>query len=403
MFYPLSAFIGLRYAKASKGSHFIAFINFFSVAGIALGLMALITVLSVMNGFEGELKLRNLGITPHVLVQKKSDANFTPDSFKQIKGVIGSALQIDSEGIVQSATGLTGVMFQGIQPEVMQDLSIIAENMAIGRLSDLHKGEYGIVIGRALSIKLRLRLGDSTRLISSENSYFGPFGRIYSQRVFHVVGIFDLGSALDDKAVFMHIDDAARLLRSKTATLAQTRLFLADAFDYKSVVQTLEAQGYSSTNWRDQQGVLFDAVKMEKNMMSLMLLLIISVAAFNIVSALVMVVTEKQGDIAILLTQGMTRNNIMSIFLFNGIYNGIKGTVIGVAAGVLLVTQINNVIKLFNFPIYLSPDGQGVPTDLQWQQVVFLIVTSLILCFLASLYPAYRAVRVNPADALKYE
>jgi lipoprotein-releasing system permease protein len=142
---------------------------------------------------------------------------------------------------------------------------------------------------------------------------------------------------------------------------------------------------------------------MEKNMMSLMLLLIISVAAFNIVSALVMVVTEKQGDIAILLTQGMTRNNIMGIFLFNGIYNGIKGTAIGVVTGVLLVTQINNLITLLNLPIFLSPGGQGVPTDLQWQQVVFLIVTSLILCFLASLYPAYRAVRVNPADALKYE
>ncbi|MFT5838633.1 MAG: lipoprotein-releasing system permease protein [Flavobacteriales bacterium] len=403
MFYPLSAFIGLRYAKASKGSHFIAFINFFSVAGIALGLMALITVLSVMNGFEGELKLRNLGITPHVLVQNKPDAYVTVDTFNLIDGVVASGLQIGSEGIVQSSQGLKGVMFQGIQPDVMQRSSIIAENMLIGQLTDLVKGEYGIVIGRALSIQLNLRIGAKARLIASENSYFGPFGRIYSQRVFRVVGIFDMGSALDDKVVLMHIDDSARLLRSKTATIAKTRLFLADAFEYKSVVQTLDMQGYSSTNWRDQQGVLFDAVKMEKNMMSLMLLLIISVAAFNIVSALVMVVTEKQGDIAILLTQGMTRNSIMGIFLFNGVYNGIKGTAIGVAAGVLLVTQLNNVVKLFNLPIFLSPNGQGLPTDLQWQQVVFLIVTSLILCFLASLYPAYRAVKVNPADALKYE
>lgn len=403
MFYPLSAFIGLRYAKASKGSHFIAFINFFSVAGIALGLMALITVLSVMNGFEGELKLRNLGITPHILVKNKSAADSHPDTFKHLNEVVASAQQINSEGIVQSSKGLTGVLFQGIQPEVMQQSSVIAQNMLIGELTDLVKGEYGIIIGRALSIKLNLRIGEKARLMASENSYFGPFGRMYSQRIFRVVGIFDMGSALDDKAVLMHIDDAARLLRSKTATLAQTRLFLADAFAYKSVVQTLEQQGYSSTNWRDQQGVLFDAVKMEKNMMSLMLLLIISVAAFNIVSALVMVVTEKQGDIAILLTQGMTRNNIMGIFLFNGIYNGIKGTVIGVVAGVLLVTQINNLVRLFNLPIFLSPDGQGLPTDLQWQQVIFLIATSLILCFLASLYPAYRAVRVNPADALKYE
>ncbi|MBL4629867.1 MAG: ABC transporter permease, partial [Paraglaciecola sp.] len=196
MFYPLSAFIGLRYAKASKGSHFIAFINFFSVAGIALGLMSLIVVLSVMNGFEGELKLRNLGITPHVMVQNKSDSDIRPGMFNHIEGVIASAQQIDSEGIVQSREGLEGVMLQGIDPNAMQRLSIIADNMLVGRLTDLVKGEYGIVIGRALSIKLNLRIGQQARLISSENSYFGPFGRIYSQRVFRVVGIFDMGSAL---------------------------------------------------------------------------------------------------------------------------------------------------------------------------------------------------------------
>ncbi|WP_299071746.1 lipoprotein-releasing ABC transporter permease subunit [uncultured Paraglaciecola sp.] len=403
MFYPLSAYIGLRYAKASKGSHFIAFINFFSVAGIALGLMALITVLSVMNGFEGELKLRNLGITPHILVQHNTHKAMDAPKFADIEGVMASTQQIESEGIVQSSQGLKGVIFQGIEPDKMQLSSVIAQNMLMGKLSDLVKGEYGIIIGRALSIKLNLRMGEKARLISSQNSYFGPFGRIYSQRIFRVVGIFDMGSALDDKAVFMHIDDTAKLLRSRTEKLAQTRLFLADAFEYKSVVQALAKQGFSSTNWREKQGVLFDAVKMEKNMMSLMLLLIISVAAFNIVSALVMVVTEKQSDIAILLTQGMTRSNIMNIFLFNGVYNGVKGTVIGAAAGILLVSQINNVIKLFNLPIFLSPDGQGLPTDLQWPQVVILIVTSLILCFVASLYPAYRAVRVNPANALKYE
>ena len=172
MFYPLSAFIGLRYAKASKGSHFIAFINFFSVAGIALGLMALIVVLSVMNGFEGELKLRNLGITPHILVNNKPDATIIPDAFNLIEGVVASAQQIDSEGIVQSSQGLKGVLFQGIQPDVMQDSSIIADNMLIGQLTDLVKGEYGIIIGRALSIKLNLRIGGKARLIASENSYF---------------------------------------------------------------------------------------------------------------------------------------------------------------------------------------------------------------------------------------
>jgi lipoprotein-releasing system permease protein len=402
MFYPLSAFIGLRYAKASKGSSFIAFINFFSVAGIALGLMSLITVLAVMNGFEGELKLRNLGITPHILVDTNQHNTHITD-FKDLEGVVTSALHLESEGLVQSAQGLKGVMFQGVEPEVMQKTSVIAENMLIGKLTDLIKGEYGVVIGRALSIKLQLRVGDKARLISSENSFFGPFGRIYSQRVFTVVGIYDMGSALDDKVVLLNIDDASRLMRDKKQDLVKTRLFLQDAFDYQNVTNQLLTMDYSSTSWRTQQGALFDAVKMEKNMMSLMLLLIIAVAVFNIVSALVMVVTEKQGDIAILLTQGMTRKSVMGIFLFNGAYNGIKGTLIGVVAGVLLVSQINNLLDIFNIPVFLGPNGQGLPIDLQWPQVILLVSVSLLLCFVASLYPAYRALNVNPATALKYE
>ncbi|MEP1385500.1 MAG: lipoprotein-releasing ABC transporter permease subunit [Paraglaciecola sp.] len=403
MFYPVSAFIGLRYAKASKGSHFIAFINFFSVVGIALGLMALITVLSVMNGFEGELKLRNLGITPHILVDPLEDPKAENIDFESIPSVLVASEFIESEGLIQSSQGLQGVIFQGVQPSVMEQSSIIAENMLVGQFSNLKQGEYGVIIGRALSLKLNLRVGEKARLLASENSYFGPFGRMYSQRVFKVVGIFSMSSALDDKVVMLHINDAARLLRGSTQHLAKTRLFLDDAFNYKEVVQVLKSNGYQSTNWRDRQGVLFDAVKMEKNMMSLMLLLIIAVAAFNIVSALVMVVSEKQGDIAILLTQGMTRSQVMWIFLFNGAYNGIKGTLIGVLLGVLTVSQINNIIVLLNIPIYFGANGQGLPIDLQWPQVVFLIGTSLVLCFLASVYPAIRAVKVEPAQALKYE
>ncbi|MCF2946999.1 lipoprotein-releasing ABC transporter permease subunit [Paraglaciecola aquimarina] len=403
MFYPLSASIGLRYARASKGSSFIAFINLFSVAGIALGLMSLITVLAVMNGFEGELKLRNLGITPHLLVETTQGHSPQNKEFTDIPGVLASAPHLESEGLIQSAQGLKGVMFQGIEPSQMQSSSVIGQNMLVGQLTDLVKGEYGIVIGRALSIKLQLRVGDKARLIASENSYFGPFGRIYSQRIFTVKGIFDMASALDDKVILMNISDATRLLRDKNQALVKTRLFLYDAFDYQNVENKIQEWGYSSISWRVQQGALFDAVKMEKNMMSLMLLLIIAVAAFNIVSALVMVVSEKKSDIAILLTQGMTRKNVMSIFLFNGAYNGIKGTFIGLVLGVLLVHQINNLLVLFKIPVFLGPNGQGLPVDLQWPQVAVLVAVSLILCFAASLYPAYKALNVSPAKALKYE
>ena len=401
MHYPLSAFIGMRYAKAAKGSHFIAFINFFSVVGIAVGLTALITVLAVMNGFEGELKLRNLGLTPHIMVVHQDEQ--VPADFNQIAGVKAQTEQLDFEGLVQSSSALQGVMVQGVEPQAMQQHSVIADNMLIGSLQNLHAGQYGVVIGHALARKLNLSVGEKTRILAAKNSFFGPFGRIYNQRVFTVVGIYNMASALDDKVILLNIDDAAKLVRSSVAQSAQTRLFLDDAFAYKPIVEQLQADGYSTSDWRTQQGALFDAVKMEKNMMSLMLLLIIAVAAFNIVSALVMVVTEKQGDIAILLTQGMTRSKVMQIFLFNGVYNGLKGTLWGLIGGLLLVYQLNNLIQLLNIPIYLGPNGQGLPVQLEWHQVLTLIATSLLLCFLASLYPAYRSVKVDPAKALKYE
>jgi lipoprotein-releasing system permease protein len=403
MYYPLSAFIGLRYAKAAKGSHFIAFINLFSVIGIALGLMALLTVLAVMNGFEAELKLRNLGITPHILVHHSDKTSVEQRDYTLIPEVSAQAEQIDYEGLVQSPSALQGVMIQGVEPQVMNLHSVIADNLLVGSLSNLVAGQYGVVIGHALARKLNLTMGEKTRLFAAKNSFFGPFGRTYNQRLFTVVGIFNMASALDDKVVLLNIDDAAKLIRSTTPEVSETRLFLNDAFNYLPIVQQLNAEGLKTTDWRTQQGALFDAVKMEKNMMSLMLLLIIAVAAFNIVSALVMVVTEKQGDIAILLTQGMTRAKVMQIFLFNGLYNGVKGTLWGLFGGLLLVYQLNNMIELFNLPIYLGPNGQGLPIKLEWQQVLILVATSLGLCFMASLYPAYRAVKIEPARALKYE
>jgi lipoprotein-releasing system permease protein len=403
MFHPVSAFIGLRYAKASKGNHFIAFINFFSVVGIALGLMSLITVLAVMNGFESQLKQRVLGITPHILVDTRDHDVMVVQELEGIDGVLASSRFIEAEGVLQSTRGLEGILIQGVEPGVMSQHSVIAQNMLIGKLDTLVAGQYGVVIGRALSLKLNLHIGDRARLLAAGASIYSPVGRIPSQRIFTVSGIYEVGSELDGKVVLLHIKDAANLLRSKVSKLSQTRLFLDDAFDYQSVLQAIQPLALPSDNWRSRQGPLFDAVKMEKNMMALMLLLIIAVAAFNIVSALVMVVTEKQGDIAILLTQGMSRIQVLSIFLFNGTYNGIKGTVFGVSAGVILVSQINNIISLLGIPILLGADGQSLPVELHWQEVLVLVFFSLILCFVSSLYPAYRAVKVDPARALQYE
>jgi lipoprotein-releasing system permease protein len=349
------------------------------------------------------LKDRILGIAPHVVVDTRGKNAQTISSLSQLPGVTATSDFIESEGVVQSSRSLEGVMIQGIEPQTTHEHSIIAQNMLVGQITDLTPGSYGIIVGRALSTRLGLRVGEQTRILSAQGSVFGPFGQMPSQRLFTVVGVFDVGSELDAKVILMNINDSAKLMRNKVSRIAQTRLFLQDPFEYKTVVDKVTELGLKSDDWRTRQGPLFDAVKMEKNMMALMLLLIIAVAAFNIVSALVMVVTEKKGDIAILLTQGLSRGRIMQVFLFNGLYNGIKGTLFGAAGGLLLVSQLNNLLSLLNVPIMAATGGAGLPIVMHWHQVAMLILFSLLLCFAASIYPAYRAVKVDPASALKYE
>lgn len=232
-------------------------------------------------------------------------------------------------------------------------------------------------------------------------SIYTPLGRIPSQRLVTVSGFYAVGSQMDDKVIFMALDDLKRLMRQAPGSPSDTRLFLSDAFNYQQVVSQLDAEGFSSDNWRERQGPLFDAVKMEKNMMFMMLLLVIAVAAFNIVSALVMVVTEKQGDIAILQTQGMAPGYVMLVFVLNGIFNGIKGALAGLILGVGITLQLNNILDLLQINLALSVDGHGIPIDLRWHQVVTVTVFSLVLCLVASIYPAYRAMRVQPASALQ--
>ncbi|QJR79506.1 lipoprotein-releasing ABC transporter permease subunit [Alteromonas pelagimontana] len=397
MFHPISAFIALRYSTAGKHNSFVSFINFFSVAGIALGLMALIVVLSVMNGFEDQLKQRILGIVPHIVVL--ADADDIPE-LATLPGVTKTMAYTETEGVVQAKTGLRGVQIQGIEPEKMEQ-SIVARHLSIGRFTDLKSGDFRVIVGRALALQLDIHPGDTLRLLITGASVYTPFGRLPSQRLVTVSGIYNVGSQMDDKVLFMHLDDLTRLLRQAPDSAVHTRLFLADAFDYQLTLDALPLSEQQVENWRERQGPLFDAVKMEKNMMFMMLLLIIAVAAFNIVSALVMVVTEKQGDIAILQTQGMNGRKIMSIFILNGLFNGLKGAGIGLVLGVVVASQLNLLLSIMELPLALSADGQGVPVDLRWTQVLGVTFFSLLLCVVASLYPASRAMRVNPATALQ--
>jgi lipoprotein-releasing system permease protein len=341
MFQPVSLFIGLRYSRSKKRTGFISFITFFSTVGILLGVASLITVVSVMNGFEGELKKRILGIVPHVIVSQSLDSStansFTSwpilrDQLLKQKHVNQVTPFLSSEALIQSSSNLQGVLLQGIMPKFEQS-NIINQHMLYGSLESLSTQAYSIVIGQTLARKLNVSLQDTVRLVLPNQTIFTPMGRIPMQRKFIVSGIFDVGSQVDDSMVYVHSKYGAKLLRRKGDGIDQLRLYLDDAFNAKQVVSALSSVNNSLiplntlmfTTWNDTQGALFSAVNMEKKMMWLMLSLIVAVAAFNIVSALVMVVVEKQGEIGILQTLGLSRSGIVKIFITQGMVNGLWG------------------------------------------------------------------------------
>lgn len=396
----ISAFVAYRYSKAGTQQSFVAFINRFSIIGITLGIAALILVISVMNGLEGQLKKRILGIMPHIVVDVSDTPVFPSHLSEQI---IASSPYAEREVVIQSRTKLSGLLAQGTQIEQAAEHSIIAQNIVAGRWESISSGSFNVAISRILASQLDVDLGHQLRMISTSASVYSPLGRIPSQRLVTVSAIFDINSEMDDKVIIIHLDDLARLSRQKTQALQEQRLYLKDAFAFSAITDNLQAQGFTYSLWRDRQGPLFDAVKMEKNMMSLMLLLVIAVAAFNVVSALVMVVSEKQADIAILQTQGMLPSDIMKIFLFNGVFNGIKGIVGGLLLGLLACWQLNPLLSLIGSNLAFGENGQGLPIDVQSPQLIIIAGVALFLCLLASWYPASKAQKITPARSLRSE
>nr|WP_136249547.1 lipoprotein-releasing ABC transporter permease subunit [Ningiella ruwaisensis] len=407
----VSRFIAWRYSQSAANRSFVAFINRFSVVGIALGIASLIIVLSVMNGLEGQLKARILGILPHIVIEHSTDVEKATASFDLNIGfpddiaskVIAQVPYSEREVLVQSRSELKGLLMQGVEPALSQPFSIIAANMVQGSYLSLEKGSYNVIISQILAGQLNVRVGQRLRVISTEASSYTPLGRVPSQRLVTVSGLFAVNSEMDDKVLLMHIDDAATLLRKKTSDIADNRLYLQDAFAFAPVSQYLSEQNLKHRTWRERQGPLFDAVKMEKNMMALMLMLVIAVAAFNVISALVMVVAEKRSDIAILQTQGLLQKDIMRIFLLNGVFNGLKGGVGGILLGLLCAWQLNNALRLFDTGLAFGENGQGLPVDIQWQQIIVIGISTITLCALVSIYPALKASRIRPANSLRSE
>jgi lipoprotein-releasing system permease protein len=435
MFQPVSLFIGLRYSRSKNRAGFISFITFFSTVGILLGVASLITVVSVMNGFEGELKKRILGIVPHIIVTQESVAqesvtnknNVKVSSFKEWPELRTQLLKqehiqqvtpfLSSEALIQSSVNLQGVLLQGIIPEFEQQ-NIINSHMVSGSLSSLSEQAYRIVIGRSLANKLKVSMQDTVRLVLPNKTIFTPMGRVPVQRNFIISGIFNVGSQVDDAMVYVHSKYGAKLLRRKGDGIDQLRLYLDDAFNAKQVVNALTLADQADqadqadfpikplafTTWNDSQGALFSAVNMEKKMMWLMLSLIVAVAAFNIVSALVMVVVEKQGEIGILQTLGLSRMGVVKIFITQGMVNGLWGVTLGSFFGVLLALNLNEILATFGLNILgAGYAAQLLPVRLEVYNVVVIVFTALAMCFFATLYPAFQASKTQPAEVLRNE
>ncbi|WP_298939922.1 lipoprotein-releasing ABC transporter permease subunit [uncultured Psychromonas sp.] len=408
MFYPLSVFIGLRYTKSKRNNQFVSFVSLFSTGGIILGVLALITVLSVMNGFEGELKQRILGAIPHAKLTNESQTinhwQQRIDSIPNDPLVVNIEPMINTEAILQSKTGLQGVKIEGIYPEKYGSQTV-KDNIIIGSVDDLQASEYKIIIGDQLANQLGVRLGDKVRVTSTRGVRYTPLGQVPSQRNFTIAGFFNVGSDVDQYLVLMHAEDAARLIRIDTNQVTDLRFYFTEPFAVESWVPPTLEKGEMIVDWRSTHGELFAAVKMEKNMIWLLLCLIIAVAAFNILSSSVMVVTDKSAEVAILKTLGIQASTINFIFIIQGAFSGIIGALIGTGLGLLLSTYINEVMTFLGLHLLANASGGArlLPVVHEPIQIVSIMFGAMFLSLLATLYPAYRAGKVSPVEALRYE
>jgi lipoprotein-releasing system permease protein len=415
MYKPLEAFIGLRYLRAKRRNHFISFISLVSMLGIALGVTTLITVISVMNGFEKELRARILGAISHATIRPvdglMTDWHTIIAQAERHPDVDGAAPFIE-EGVWLQGEESSGAFIRGIDPEYERRVSEIGEKMVMGQLSDLKPGEYGIIVGLGLASKLQVGPGDRVTVIAPRLKA-SPIGASPMMRRFTVVGAFEFGEFENDSALaVVHIEDAARLLRMPPGSTGGVRLHLNDMFEAWRVAREIssELSGHHMVrDWTQERGNLFQAVKTEKTVMWVILSLIIAVAAFNIISMLVMVVTDKQSDIAILKTMGARPGTILRIFVIQGSLIGVIGTALGVVGGILLAQNIGHVVpfleQLFGFSLFPSDIYYitELPSDLQTSDVIKFSLMSLAMSLLSTLYPSWRASRTHPAEALSYD
>ena len=415
---PFEWLVGLRYIRSGKRSgrnRFISFISLISMAGIALGVAALIIVLSVMNGFQKEVRDRMLSVLPHIEVQDVfgSLPNWqkTAATVRENPEVTGTAPYVIGQALVTRNDLMRGVIVRGIEPQEEPNVSEIARQFKLGKLGDLKPGSFNIAIGKELARVLRIGPGDKLTVVIPQGQVT-PAGVLPRLKQFTVTGIFEAGHfEFDSTLAFVNMEDAMRMFHTNSPT--GLRVQIKDMHEAPQVAHELSLllsdDDVIVRDWSKQNRNWFAAVQTEKKMMFIILMLIIAVATFNLVSTLVMTVTEKQADIAILRTLGASPRSIMKIFMIQGALAGIFGTLIGTGFGILVAVNIDVIMpfieRLFGFQllpkdIYLI---SSLPSDLQWKDVLLIGGASIVLSFLATLYPSWSAAKVNPAEALRYE
>jgi len=411
---PYELAIGLRYTRAKRRTQFISFISLISVAGIALGIWALITVMSVMNGFEKEIRERILGAAAHIQIlgpeEGFKDWQAIADAARRDPEVVAAAPFINAQGLLSTGGAVRGVFVRGIVPELEDKVDEIGEHMRRGTLESLRPGEFGIALGIGVARALRVDVGDRVTLISPQGQVT-PAGLMPRLKQFTVVGIFAMDhNEIDSALTLVNMRDAQALYRMDGASGVRLRVSDIDRAPEvaRRIVKLMPSDAWVS-DWTQQNVNYFRAIQIEKRMMFIILTLIIAVAAFNLVSTLVMVVTDKHADIAILRTLGASPASIMKIFMVQGVVIGLVGTLLGVVFGVVTALNIDVIVpaieRAFHFQI-LSREVYYItelPSDLHLFEVAWTAAMSLALSFVATLYPSWRAARVNPAEALRYE
>lgn len=400
IFRPLVFYIGLRYVYGQKTDGFGRFVSWLSMIGIMLGSIGLIVVLSVMNGLENQMQNSILKFFPQAQItstQGRIDPNLTPSTlFNSIKGVNRITPLVTGDVILQSEQSITVSTLMGITAE---DEDPINDYIYSGSIADLQAGQYNVILGQTLANQLGVTVGDKIRLMVTDASQITPVGRIPSQRLFNIVGLFSVNHDINQALIYINQSDARNLLRYPANMITSWRLFLDNPLNIAAVTNTPLPDGLIFNDWRAKRGELFQAIKMEKNVMGLLISLIVIVAAFNIITSLSLLVMEKQGEVAILKTQGLSRFKIMLIFIIQGASSGVMGTLLGSIIGLLLALNLNELMQVLG----LSFAGIELPSLVEPSQIIFIIIGLLMLSLISTIYPAYRAANIQPAEALRYE